>query len=264
MAITTAAGIIAGLQPPVAFYKFNTPQAGRWYSPWTTGAGYPANMAASSAGLAGEVLTTGMFPWTNPSSGNSYLAGIKLNNVIGSTLQSVWFCDRMWQNSGLDPTSASEQIIDSVAFPARDRNGSTNGEGVMVGLEVTTNTGAGTPTITMNYTNSAGTTGQITVTAAVGPSLTAGIIYPIELLPGDIGVRAVHSITFSATMTSGALQLVAFRPVVMLGGVGCNYNFDYLSLGLPRLYDNTVPYIVGSLVNTNAIKIMGSYQITQG
>ena len=165
MAITTRDGIIAGVKPAEDILKVGAATvAARFYSPFYV-AGRPGAAAANVAGTAGLALTSyaGQIPFANPVSGNTYLARFSASvNVAGTLL----LCDRLWHNSGLSATSASLQSFTSATWPARDMDGSTAGRGVMIGFEVSTLMGAGTPTFKLDYTNSAGTEGRTITTAA--------------------------------------------------------------------------------------------------
>ena len=135
MAITTLDGVLAGMQPPEDILKVGAATvAGRFYSPFYV-AGRPGAAVAPTPGLAGAALTAyaGQIPFTDPPSGNSYLARFGGGcNVAGVLL----LCDRLWHNSGIVVTQTTQQTINSATFPARDRNGSTDGEGVMIGVEM--------------------------------------------------------------------------------------------------------------------------------
>src|SRR5688572_829313 len=150
------------MRPPEEFLKVGTSMegAGIFHSFFYT-AGRPGAGVANSAGLGGAALTSvsGQMPWVNPASGNSYLARLE---CASSQAGSLLLCDRLWHNSGIVVTTTTAQTINSVTWPARDRDGSTNGEGILIGIEVsaaTTNASAVT-TITMSYTNQAGTSGR--------------------------------------------------------------------------------------------------------
>ena len=76
MAITTRDGIIAGVKPPEDILKVGAATvAGRFYFPFYV-AGRPGAAAANVAGTAGLALTSysGQIPFSNPVSGNTYLA----------------------------------------------------------------------------------------------------------------------------------------------------------------------------------------------
>jgi hypothetical protein len=74
----------------------------------------------------------------------------------------------------------------------------------------------------------------------------------MQLQAGDVGVRAIHTVTQSATMTSGVYHLVAYRSICMLPipAVNVSTDRDAVALGLPRLYDQSVPFFIYQLVAT--------------
>lgn len=265
MAITTLDQALAGMRAPEEFLKVGAATvAGRFYSPLYV-AGRPGAAVAPTPGIAGAALTTyaGQIPWTNPVSGNSYLARFAAScNVAGQLL----VCDRLWHNSGVSVTLTTSQTINSVAWPARDRNGSTNGDGVLIGVEVSTVMGAGTPTWTMGYTNSAGTAGRSIVTAAQSATMAVGSFIPIQLAAGDTGVRSIQTWQQSATMTSGVYHLVAYRVLARLPLPNATPGdaLDVIRGGFVRLYDNTVPFLLWMPSTTTAPTITGALTVTQG
>mgnify|MGYP003511115712 CR=1 FL=1 len=265
MAITTLDGAIAGMLPPENLIKVGAATvAGRHYSPFYV-AGRPGAAVAPTPGLAGAALTTytGQIPFTNPGSGNSYLARFSgACNVAGTLL----LCDRLWHNSGFTVTSTGSQTVNSVAWPARDRDGSTNGAGILIGAEVSTVMGAGTPTWTMGYTNSAGTAGRSIVTAAQSATMAVGSFIPIQLAAGDVGVRSVQTWQQSATMTSGVYHLVAYRILARVPCpiAGVDGAVDAITSGFPRLYDNTVPFLLWLPNTTTAPALSAQMIVTQG
>lgn len=265
MAITTRDGIIAGVKVPEDILKVGAATvAGRFYSPFYV-AGRPGAAAANVAGTSGLALTSyaGQIPFSNPVSGNTYLARFSATVNVAGTLV---LCDRLWHNSGLSATSNTLQSFTSAAWPARDMDGSTDGRGVMIGFEVSTVMGAGTPTFKLDYTNSAGTESRTITTAAQATTMAVGSFIPIELAAGDVGVRQIVGWTLSATMTSGAYHLVAYRPIasvdIMTANVGSAVN--YLTSGFPRLYDNTVPFFLWLPTTTTAPLIRAQIVYTQG
>lgn len=93
MAITTLDGVLAGALPPVTFMKAATPTlvAGRPHSLFYL-AGMPGAAVAPTPGLAGAALTSyaGQLPFSNPPSGNSYLARLQAQATIAGTLSATW------------------------------------------------------------------------------------------------------------------------------------------------------------------------------
>lgn len=267
MAITTLDGALAGMKPPTYFSKAvtGTLVAGRPFSPFYL-AGVPGAATAPSPGLAGEALTTyaGQLP-IPAASGNTHLA--RFSGVSSAQAGVLLLCDRLWHNSGFTITSTGAQTINSAAWPARDMNGSTNGVGVILGVEISSATGAGTPTITVSYTNDANTSGRTgTNSVATVATSAAGTFYPIGLAAGDTGVRSVQTLTLSATWTSGTMHLVAYRVLASLelGAAGLPNAIDALTSGMPRCYDNTVPFLVYIPQTTSTTQLTGTAVFTQG
>jgi len=267
MAITTLDGALAGMKPPSYFSKAvtGTMVAGRPFSPFYL-AGVPGAAAAPTPGLSGAALTSyaGQIP-IPAASNNTHLA--RFSGVSSAQAGMLLLCDRLWHNSGFTITSTGAQTVNSVAWPARDANGSTNGVGVQLGVEISGATGAGTPTITVSYTdqdNNAGATGTNTV-ATVATS-AAGTFYPIGLATGDTGVRSVQTLTLSATWTSGTMHLVAYRVLATLelGAAGLPNAIDALTSGMPRLYDTSVPFLIFIPQTTTTTQLSGSVVYTQG
>jgi hypothetical protein len=268
MAITTLDGAIAGMQYPRDFIKAvtGTMVAGRPHSTLYL-AGIPGAAVAPAPGIGGAVLTTysGQIPFTNPGAGNTYLARLQ-----GQATQagSILLCDRLWHNSGITITSTGEQTFTgSVDIPARDANGAALGHGVYGAVEVSANTGTGTPTLTLKYTNQSNTADKIAtnIIPTVATSI-AGTFYPIGLAAGDIGIRKAQSLTLSATWASGTIHVVLYRILARLELSAANMPnaIDALTGGFVRLYDNTVPFIVFIPNTTTTSNIVGHVIWTQG
>jgi hypothetical protein len=265
MAITTMDAVVAGMRPPEDFLKVGAATViGRHYSPFYV-TGRPGAAVAPSPGIAGAALTTyaGQLPWTNPGAGNSYLARLTVSaNVLGTLL----LCDRLWHNSGIVVTAATLQTINSTAWPARDLTGTANGAGILIGAEVSTVMGAGTPTWTMGYTNQAGTASRSIVTPAQAATMAVGSFIPIPLAAGDTGVRSIQTWQQSATMTSGVYHLVAYRILARVGIGVANVDtaVDALTGGFPQLHPDSVPFLLWLPATTTAPTLMGAVTVTQG
>lgn len=270
MAIATLDGALAGMQAPRFISKAATPTmvAGRPQSLWgLAGSPGPGSFDNTLAGVAlssSLAMVNGQIPHTDPPAGNAYLA-----RLTGQASQpgTLLLCDRLWHNGGFTITSTGAQAISAPAFPARDNAGSANGDGVLLGLEVSAATGSGTPTITAGYTNQAGVAGRSgTNTIPTVASSAAGAFYPIGLQAGDTGVRSPTSLTLSATWTSGTINLVAYRVLAALPLTLANVanELDALTSGLPRLFNGAVPFLIFVPNTTTASNISGTYIETQG
>lgn len=100
----------------------------------------------------------------------------------------------------------------------------TNGEGLKLYTVTTATTSAGTPNLSLSYTNQAGTTGrslsQTTTLSATSPigSIYNGTNQPfLPLSGGDTGVQNVASVTLSTTAgASASFALCLARPIVTI------------------------------------------------
>lgn len=267
MAITSWDGAIAGMQYPRDFYKAVTATlvAGRPASLWPL-AGNPGAGGYDTT-LNGVALTApvnGQIPFVDPSSGNAYLSSMVAQATIAGT---VLLCDRLWHNGGYTITSTSAQNSTTPSWPGRSADGTSNGEGVLLGVEISAATGAGTPTITCGYTNSAGTAGR-TATNIIATLATSaiGAFYPIGLQAGDLGVRSVQSLTLSATWTSGTMNLVAYRVLARIPITAAQVpgSVDPLSGGFPRMFNGSVPFLLFLPSTTTASNVSGLVTYAHG
>lgn len=263
MAITTLDALIAGFKPPEYVIKNGIATVvGVPYSPFYVG-GKPGAAVAPSPGIAGAALTTyaGQIP-VPPASLNTHLARFTAHcNVAGTLL----LCDRLWHNSGISSTLITAQNINSVALPARDKNASINGADIMAMLEVSTIMGAGAGNATLSYTDELGNAGASAVLAYTA-ARPVGHCELFPLAAGDNGIRSIQTLTFSVSRTSGVIHLVLFRVLAVLpivaGGIGAEA--DAVALGMPRMFDNTVPFLLFIPASTTAPVIQSHVGYSQG
>lgn len=269
MAITTLNGVIAGARPPEDLFRtaFVPRAAAVWHS-LAYQAGVPAAAATPTPGLAGAALTSyaGQIPFANPTGTNqTYLSRLVVSSAAVGLFRVY---DRLWHNSGIVPGTLTAQTVDSVAWPARDRNGSVDGVGVGLALEVSALTGnAGLiSTITVSYTNSAGVSARTASIPSFQSSSVAGTAYLFNLQAGDVGVRSVQSVTLGTSLVSGTVQLVAYRSLVNLSVPAPNNPVEVNAVtgGFPRLYDNTVPFTMWMPNNTNTHVLSAQLYYAQG
>lgn len=267
MAITTLDGAIAGMQTPRFVTKAlsGTLVAGRPHSFWGV-AGSPG-AGARNATLNGATLiapVNGQIPFIDPVSGNSYLA-----RLTGAAAQPgiLVLADRIWDNQ-LTVNVTTAQNITTPTWPARDSAGTTNGDGILVGIETSAAASATAVAATLTYTNQAGT-GSRTATfvdATAATATIAGAFFRFGLQAGDTGVRSIQTIQFSTAWTSGTLNAVAYRPIAMLNCLAANVvdSIDALTGGFPRLFDGTVPYFFFIPSTTTTTGIQASMVVSQG
>ncbi len=271
MAITTLDGLIAGFQSPLYFEKVGGTMeaAGVMHSLFYT-TGIPGAAVAPTSAIAGDALTSyaGQIPYANPSSGNGYLGRI---SAAATQVGRLLLCDRLWHNASISKTTTTGQTVTSATLPARDKNGSTNGEGVLVGIEVstaTTNASAITNT-TLTYTNSGGTGSRTGAIASFPATAVAGTFVPFQLAAGDSGVRSIQTLTLGTSYApsgSPEIHLVAYRVLADLGLGLANQavDRDAFRIGLPQLHDNTVPFLLWQPSVTTATTVRGMLSYAHG
>ena len=246
-----AAGLGAYNGFSIGFMKSATvaDTVGYWYCT-SKDAGFPGAWAAGSPGINGRVTDGtvaadfGCVPIKNPATGSNYLTELLM---AASTNHYNLFFDCLWVNSGLVVTTTTAQAIAMPALPARDVNGTTNGEGCMIGMLTTTaNTNAAAiANATVSYTNSDGTAGRVaTLTAIAGGQIpitpVIGTIVWFSLAAGDKGVRSIQSITLGTSLGAGAVSLMICRDVASIGTTVVNLPANrVLSSPGVRLYNGT-------------------------
>lgn len=208
----------------------------------------------------------------DPSSGNYYLTDVAISNSVAELVQLI---DVLWYNTGIVVTTTTAQTVTMPgALPARDINGSTDGEGVQAALLTTTaNTNAATiANTTISYTDSEGNAGNTgTFSAVVGWQAPAtpviGTWMPFQLAAGDRGIRSVQSITLGTSYGAGALSLVLYRPLVSVpnpvasvGGI-MSRNQGYMTPGV-RIYNDTCIWAL-AVGSASAGNLAGTYSIAE-
>lgn len=269
MTITNLDGIVAGMLPPQSFIKSTgTMEAAGVFHSLFYAAGRPGAAAAPTPGLAGAALTSyaGQLPWTDPAGGDlSYLAKLTAKAGVAGTLL---LCDRLWHNSGFTVTTTTAQTVNSAAWPARDRNGATTGEDVLIGIEVsgaTTNAGA-ISNMTIGYDDTGGNSATGVTAYNFPATAVAGTFVPFLLAAGDTGVQQVNSLTLGTSLVTGTVHLVAYRVLdeieVTTANIGATH--DAIATGFARLYDGTTPFLLWLPTATTAMVVSGMMGVAQG
>lgn len=235
----------------VTFMKTGTAAdaAGYWYST-SKDAGFPGAWAVGTPGINGRitdgtsVADRGCIPIKNPAIGANYLTGVEIAAGVAHTHQ---FFDILWVNSGLVITTTTEQAITTPTLPARDINGTANGEGCMIGILCTSAVGlaAVASNATVRYTNSSGTASRVaTLSGIVGSQAPAtpviGTVIWFNLAAGDVGVQSIQGITLGTSWVSGSISLFISRDIATIGNPILNVSVSK-SIQQPgiRLYNGT-------------------------
>jgi hypothetical protein len=191
----------------------------------------------------GGALTIGAPLFTSAASGSLYLRSVQLTAAAIGTYQLI---DVMWINTALVVTTTTAQTTTSPTLPARDVNGSTNGEGVEFALLTTTaNTNAAAISNgSISYTDSDGNAGNtgpqfalVSFQTTISPVI--GTWTPFHYAAGDRGIRALASVTLGTSYVAGALSAVLYRPIATVGVTVANTPTVLVPEISPRLYNGS-------------------------
>lgn len=245
------AGLGAYTGYAIPFMKTGTAAdtTGYWYCT-SKDNGFPGAWAPGTPGLNGRVTDgtqtadNGCIKIKNPSVGANFLTELQMASSVNHT---HLFFDCLWVNSGIAVTTTTAQAIVTPTLPARDSDGTTNGEGCMIAMLTTTaNTNAAAiANSTVSYTNSKGVSGRTaTLTALQGSQIPVspaiGTIVWFNLAAGDTGVQSIQSLTLGTSLTAGANSLMICRDIATIGTTIANVSAQKI-LGSPgiRLYNGT-------------------------
>ena len=247
------AGLGAYTGRSISFTKTSTAPdtAGYWYSTFKD-AGFPGAWAPGTPGLNGRVTNGntaadyGCIPVPNPATGANYLTEIQM---AASLNHSHFFYDVLWVNSGIVVTTLSSvQAISSPTLPPRDVNGTTDGEGCVIGLyfSAASTLAAVNALSQVTYTNSKGVGGRIATLlgvqgsqAPVTPAI--GTVLWYNLAAGDTGVRSIQGFNIGATSwLTGTVNLFIARDIAAIGTTIPNVSAQKI-IGNPgiRLYNDS-------------------------
>lgn len=250
-------------------YGFNKDSGtpGAWVpgAPGINGWWTDASVATNAANPAGATQC-GSWQLPNPASGGYYLNQVGLAASVASMIELF---DLIWYNTGLVVTTTTAQAIamPGASVPARDSNGTTNGENWGAAILVTTATtnASAIANTTLSYTNSEGVAGRVATMAAFPATAVIGTTVPFQLQAGDRGIRTIQSITLGTSYVAGAISLILYRtltsvpnPLANVGGIMNKLSDDPTGT---RLYNGTAICARFTPSATTATTISGSIRI---
>ncbi|CAN5813259.1 hypothetical protein BH20PSE1_BH20PSE1_00920 [soil metagenome] len=195
------------------------------HSLWTA-AGEPGVGTFGGTPLAARACsnsTTGAIKFTNPTPPDTLHM---LTAWLSSTIAAGTFhlMDRLLDYATISFTSTSLQTLDNTVTLPRY----TAGAGVRMFFEVTTGLGATPQTVTITYTNQAGTGSRVATLSPVVSSAAARVPqtgFFIPLADGDSGVRSVQSCQLGGSMGAGVGNLTLCRPFFVMPITQANFPF---------------------------------------
>jgi hypothetical protein len=164
------------------------------------------SMWAVAGRSAGATPTTSVSPARTLAGGLNQRARVTRQYVLGYNQRQnsypggipIYTLDRLVHHGGLSGVVTTEQTtnLPTAALPRY-----TSGEGVHAFLEIYSPVGVTATTVTVRYTNSAGTPNRTSQAAVFGGTgnREASVLIPIMLAAGDTGIRSVEGVTVLAT-----------------------------------------------------------------
>jgi len=202
----------ADFQMSGAIGKVNRPAA-----MWRLFVPAPANPTTSVALDKTSEVSLAQVP--NSSTGKLAVLGGRLNTGSVSSV-SMTVVDLLTYHGGMDATVTSEQTTNLPGGSTAPLPRHTSGAGVMIGLMIhQTGVGSTATTVTVKYTNQAGTANRVSTATSFGGTgfrETSSLIL-IPLQAGDTGARSVEGVTLAATTGAvGNFGVVLFKPLTVL------------------------------------------------
>lgn len=242
MAITTLSSLISAKRHPVVFN--NTASTGN--SAITSrfnSTGEPSGTLAGTSTAAGVVPVGGTagYPFIEPFDGSNhgYLGNLLATNSVISRL--VIF-DRLFV-AGAYAFNANVTLASQPSYASRVPD--SNYSGLELWVEVVTAI-TGTLTISVGYTNQAGTNSRSTGAVSFGATRPANSCFPFPLQSGDDGIQQVNSVT-STVSTAGTFNIMVLRRLGEINITSAN-SYGRVSVMdgdfLPRVYADSALYLL--------------------
>ena len=150
----------------------------------------------------------------NSATGRLSILGARMSpSGIGGA--AIMMIDMLNISGGLNATLTTTQTTN---LPTAALTRYTSGEGVNAALVVHTAVGGTASTVTVSYTNQAGTPGRTSPAVVFGGGGLTGIgtLVRIPMEGTDTGVQSVESVTLSGTTAlAGNFGVVLYRPLAM-------------------------------------------------
>lgn len=247
--------------PRIAGVAAVAPQIGRMTSLWRYD-GNPSGGATPTTVVAPTNATQGALPFTNAGgSRESWMTqAFATSNAFGTYI----LYDRLLQIGGLSGIVTTAQTVGGTLT----RN--TSGAGNFAFVEIDTQVGATTSSVTMTYTDQSGNTGNVSTGVQIGGTnfreATRAIM--LTLAAGDTGIRGIDSITLSgSTGTAGNLGVVIGRPIAYfsVGQVGAAGWRDFVTglPALPKIEANACLSLLFMSGGSTTPELFGGYSIVE-
>jgi hypothetical protein len=188
-----------------------TATVGRSLAMWRSLLPAPAIPTASVA--LGKTSDNAIGPIPNATSGKLQILSGRFNTSGQAGAMAVAI-DLLNVSGGLSGTVTTEQTTN---LPTAALTRHTGGDGVFIGIVIYSTLGTTATTISVRYTNQAGTANRTSTVTAFGATgfREVGRLIQIPLQAGDTGVRSVQGVTVTATTgIAGNFGVCLFKPLM--------------------------------------------------
>ena len=188
-----------------------TAAIGRSMAMWRLLLPAPATPTASVA--LDKTSDNAIGPIPNATSGKLQILGGRFNTSGQAGAMAVAI-DLLNHQGGLSGTVTTEQTTN---LPTAALTRHTGGDGVFIGIVIYALVGTTATTISVRYTNQAGTPNRVSTVTSFGATgfREVGRLIQIPLQAGDTGVRSVEGVTVTATTgTAGNFGVCLFKPLM--------------------------------------------------
>jgi hypothetical protein len=173
----------------------------------------PAPAAPTASVALDKTAAQSIGPIPGATSGKLQIIGGRFNSsgTAGATVVPI---DLLNVSGGLSGTVTTEQTTN---LPTAALTRHTGGDGVFIGIVIYTAVGTTATTISVRYTNQAGTANRVSTVTAFGATgfREAARLIQIPLQAGDTGARSVEGVTVTATTgTAGNFGVCLFKPLM--------------------------------------------------
>lgn len=270
MAITTWDQLLAALATAqrIGWNKLSiTTVAGGFYSMWDVqgdpGAGLMA-IGNTTTGIVPTDGTAGAFTINAPTGGNLlYLA--QANIGAAGPLSGILY-DRLWHAGSFNANQAIGTPFNT-SSPAALTRPDANGENTELWLEVNAAISNTATSISIGYTNSAGTSGRATPAISI-QNLPTRRMALLPFQTGDVGIRSIQSFTTSGTVASaGTFNLIIARRLFTDAIPGSQVGpgpRGPTETGMPQVYDASCLALMCYTFTTSSGQWIGDASIAQG
>ncbi len=254
---------IAAPAEEVPFYLSNiTSSVRNLMSVWTGANSTPGAGAAPTTAAVPTSTVAGAFGQKDGASGQ--LRAL-LANVQPSASSILLVVDRLSHQGGLSGVTTGAQTTN---LPTAALTRYTSGVGVFAALEIYTQIGTSSTTVTVSYTNQAGTPGQSSI-RNIGATgwREVGNMLTLPLAAGDTGMRSIESVNLTgSTGTAGNFGVTLFKPLFAIPLLGWETTLDPIVNGAtlpPEILDGACLQPLSMTANASTPLVAGAIRFCE-